>query len=459
MDGIIFNDLDDFKIPARSAGAYRIASIARQHGFKIKVIDFVTYALDNDPAKLFNAVRNYITPDTKIIGFSTTFLNIDYTHTDRKKKLLYFTKLLNKYFPHVKIIFGGQSANSVKFKELCGDMVHQVHGFGEAAILKFLTNNDNNKFEFDFHNVGPMFHQSDNLQLNEVLPLELSRGCRFACKFCSFPLLGRNPNDLSYIRSYDSIYNELVFNYENFGTTNYYMLCDTFNESTQKLKTIQKAILDLGVSIKFSAYIRLDLLYAFPEQIDILKNMGIQSAFFGIESLNDPSAKAIGKGLGKERTLDTIKRVKEAWPDALLFGSFIVGLPHETQYTANEWCNFLAEGGSFLDSYRIGGLTMHKNSVISSEFERNFEKYGYSFNEDGWFNEHWTSRTAQDFSHGVMENIKDRNKITSWHALGLLNYNMAWSDIINITVDELDQPRFVNLKNEFIKDYFTNHYD
>ena len=80
---------------------------------------------------------------------------------------------------------------------------------------------------------------------------------------------------------------------------------------------------------------RLDLIHAYPEQIDLLKEMGVRNVFFGIESLHDPSSKAIGKGFGREKTIEMIHRLKEAWgKEVFLHGSFIVGLPHETPDTA-----------------------------------------------------------------------------------------------------------------------------
>ena len=102
----------------------------------------------------------------------------------------------------------------------------------------------------------------------------------FKCSFCSFPLLGRNKHDLSYVKDPAILTKELVYNYEKFNTTNYMITDDTFNESTEKILTVKKAINDSGVNIRFFAYLRADILARFPEQMDILIDMGLMTATF-----------------------------------------------------------------------------------------------------------------------------------------------------------------------------------
>ena len=124
-----------------------------------------------------------------------------------------------------------------------------------------------NPFElkYHFHNSGNTFHPTEAILPNEVLPLEVSRGCRFKCKFCGFALLGRKMTD-EYVRTRNNIFNELMHNYENFGTTDYNILCDTFNESIEKL-LMMKEIFDefnkiTGEQIQFNCYARLELIHS-----------------------------------------------------------------------------------------------------------------------------------------------------------------------------------------------------
>jgi hypothetical protein len=74
----------------------------------------------------------------------------------------------------------------------------------------------------------------------EALPLDISRGCIFACRFCNYPHLGKSKTD--YIRGMEYVKEELIYNYENFGTTNYMILDDTFNETLVKMDAFYKMV-------------------------------------------------------------------------------------------------------------------------------------------------------------------------------------------------------------------------
>ena len=50
----------------------------------------------------------------------------------------------------------------------------------------------------------------------------------------------------------------------------------------------------LPFELKYRAYIRADLMGAFPETIDLLYQSGLRSAFCGIETLHERASKIIG---------------------------------------------------------------------------------------------------------------------------------------------------------------------
>ena len=146
--------------------------------------------------------------------------------------------------------------------------------------------------------------------------------------------------------------------------------------------------------MNFWAYIRVELLYKFPEQIGLLGQMGLKACFFGLESLYDPAAKSIGKGMGIDKVLSTLQDAKDAWGKASsLHGSFIIGLPHETQNTADEWTNMLIEGETPLDTISCNRLYLipekvmrskNTSKVFFSDFELNKSMYGYAEYHGGY---------------------------------------------------------------------------
>ena len=77
------------------------------------------------------------------------------------------------------------------------DAEHLLVGYSEETATNQLINSYNNEptekekdsgdaLEWDIHNCGTTFHSSDFIFPNEALPLEISRGGRFKCKFCGF---------------------------------------------------------------------------------------------------------------------------------------------------------------------------------------------------------------------------------------------------------------------------------
>ena len=480
----------------RKIGAYRIAMILREQGYKVKVVDFLEILIQEAwYAKFILKLHEEWVHENTIFGFSATFMFNFLGHAKRKgphgltlkknvfrlnatrsesrmmksklrnfqdygddtlslnDKLFTFVDALKDFFPDNKIVIGGKGEMVRHMYEMV-DADHLFVGYSEETATNQLINIYNNKptekeidsgdsLEWDFHNCGTTFHSSDLIFPNEALPLEISRGCRFKCKFCGFSLLGRKVSD-KYIRNKEKIWEELIFNYENFGTTNYNILCDTFNETTEKLLVI-KDLFDrfkniTGKQIRFACYLRLELIHRYPEQIQIMKDMGIMACQFGIESLNYESAKAVGKGIRTEDVYSTIQAVRDSWgPDVCLWSGFIIGLPHDNKETVNQWLGDLYNKklsltGWKLESLRIGYGT---KKVFVSEFERNAEKYGYTFSakpmEDGevvweWENEHW--------------NFSECDNIAVEWGQKFVNDGI---------VDYLDRPwDYLNFKNNFI---------
>ena len=306
---------------------------------------------------------------------------------------------------------------------------------------------------WNFRESSSCFDIEDNIISGETLPIELSRGCMFKCKFCSFPLLGRKPDD-KYLKKEDRIFDEMMHNYENFGTTNYLMMCDTFNETTDKLLRVQRAIDRVGIKINFWAYMRIELIHKYPEQIPLLKEMGVASSFFGLETFNNESGKCIGKGLDRDKQLETLQKLKDAWgPDVLLHGGFIMGLPYETKETAKEWTDLLIRRETALDSISVNPLYLvpdrkikegKTSRVFFSEFDLNYKKYGYIKTKEGGKNDHWEPMEAVTFAREVMQKFeitnpnKDplaNNYRAAMHPVALMNSRIidpeiSWKDII-----------------------------
>jgi radical SAM superfamily enzyme YgiQ (UPF0313 family) len=70
----------------------------------------------------------------------------------------------------------------------------------------------------------------------------------------------------------------------------------------EKLELINEVIKELPFKPIFSwAYARVDLIGQHPKQAQLLKDIGIKELYYGLETWNDITAKAIRKGGKKSR--------------------------------------------------------------------------------------------------------------------------------------------------------------
>ena len=300
MHVILFTDITINPIPVKTIGAYKIAHVLRQNGYKTLVINDINYIVQNKMDELFAFLDTIVTDETLYFGFSSTFLAVvkdkdgdslvsaaggtlwadktyrrpyDYDndeipqHFSLNEEFAIFLDRIKKY--NKKIVMGGANHTAYLIYNLIKPD-HWIQGLAETSVIQFtkdlqagkdipqLYKYDRFATLYDFHNSSGTFSHEDIVLDHETLPIEFSRGCRFKCKFCSYPLLGRSPKDNRYVKSEEAIYQELKYNYDNFGVENYYFLCDTFNETTDKLRTTKNAIDRVGINPKFFSYLRIE---------------------------------------------------------------------------------------------------------------------------------------------------------------------------------------------------------
>jgi len=425
---------------SRSAGTYRIATELREHGYTVQVIELFGLMNQND---IIRIVEKYVGPETLAIGFSSTNFtsSVDECYWNNSDDITFVRERIKKLYmksngargdtsfpfqnevmldiigkfkeknPKIKILYGGSKAQNQQARNLDCNFI----AYADVAIIdyinrlnfdrlsgiesEFIKNTktiifDKDNDPFDFQKSEIKWHETDYLFTDEVVPIEISRGCIFRCKFCSFPLNGKKSND--FIKHMDYLYEEFLTNYERFGITSYIFSDDTFNDSTEKLENILTVVKRLPFKLRFTTYLRLDLLHAHPRQIQLLKDLGLQFAIFGIESINDKRLRAIGKGLPFQRLKDTLKKLKEVWgDDVITFASFIFGLPYETKETVEYMHKWLSEEGlDYLHEIRSLPFFISRATdanIHKSDISLDFEKYGYSYphveGKHGWFNE------------------------------------------------------------------------
>lgn len=433
---------------SKYAGTFRIATELRQNGYNVQTVDLTAFnGFDSDLEKILD---KFLTEETLWVGISTTFLtNIfgfpyfrsqqsfdkRFAHIkDLDKELRRFVDYIKSKSPKAKLIAGGSRRFMIeqfgfkvfKFyndKEII-EFTDYCSGKNKNVNLKYLSDVVEGSEFADFTTSNIEFKNNDIVYHDEALPIEVSRGCLFKCKFCAFPMNGKSKGE--WVKHTNVLLNELTKNYEEHGITNYIISDDTYNDSAEKVKLLYDDVYSkLPFKLSFTAYIRLDLMVRFPDTIDYLKESGLTSALFGIETINHDSGKAIGKGLDPKLQFQFLRELKNnQFKNILTHSGFIVGLPKDRPNEMELLEEFIFSDDNCLDHVNVDPLfitpkdLVHVNKPYYSEFDLEHAKYGYECYEqieDSTFNEvRWrNSNLSFDFDQAFAFSRRINNKINN----------------------------------------------
>lgn len=461
FDIILLTDTPDYPRWNRGYGAHRLASHLRSHGYTVLVIDFsIALTFEHWTEICTHAVGS----NTQMIGISTTWLPFRKPFADNAKvnpqphwhdwgtdmfqkpypEQLTFTLDLvkgnaNKWFdvarsinPKIKFIAGGTKIDW--YMDLPVD--HFINGMGENQIIDYLTqprriwpklishDTKSNARDWGWTTCSTQYTKFDQIQSKEILNLETSRGCRFACKYCSFPLIG-NKDLASYLKTEETIYNELMENYNKWGTTRYYILDDTFNDSEEKIELMHRVNKRLPFDLNYWAYIRVDMLAQNYDTIRLLLESGLRSCFMGIESFDPKTSKFVGKGMSEQKRKDALYECKRVWGDKVgIRAGYIIGLPFENEESVRRQAEWFAEEDNPINlSIDYAPLMINPPGVFKnnpmSEIDRNYEKYGYVIPDMNkhlfWTKDDGTDITTFERAYTIAVELTQRFKKASIH--------------------------------------------
>lgn len=461
---------------ARAVGGYKIASYLRNQGYSVFVLNNFSHFMQKGNIK--EILDKLIGDNTLWVGFSSSLFmrkskdvyNKRHTRDSARQNILWRwpisdeeVKDMTDYIraKGVKTVYGGMMTY-YRAAEVRESIDYFVVGMGEAPALHitkhlkdgielkynkeygdypYVIDYDQKGALFDFRNERVNYVPEDFWNAEDGMGIEFGRGCIFKCKFCAYPLIGKKKGDNSFLRNKECIKAELQQNYDLYGTTKYVIIDDTFNEQTVKLEAIAEAIeeLNLPVKLQFSSFIRIDLIAAFPEQIDLLKRINVCAWFLGVESLNYESAKTIGKGCPKEKVFATIEKSKEAFGGSLsIYGSFIAGLPHDNRETMDAWTKELFERKDLFDAYSFSPLELG----TASELSKRSDYFGYTIDrqsnmENKWSNEHWTSDEVVEYVKDLQEGYFDDIKVSTFFLIFYQCLGFEFEELRKMTFTEL----------------------
>lgn len=356
---------------SRYMGPYAVASAINENcpDWEVVVIDWFT-KIDN----FHDYIANFIDENTYYIGLSTTFL-LNTFNPRAQDFNLWFTRHreLNDWFekikdinPDIEFLLGGaitdlfykihfKTRPEAKFPVAFQNHINYVfNGYAEDTIVEFL-NGDldpakvHEKNGIFFINETKMastgakvlkgnYQHNMAIKNGEWMPLEVSKGCRFGCKFCFYDIRGTLIKDENCLRE------ELMYNYENFGVTGYMLTDDTVNDSPEKIDMLHRVIKSLPFKMEWISYCRPDMFSKYPEMWHKMIDMGCRGVFLGVETLDHTAGKLAGKGLDPEKMKEIIVWMREvAQDEVFILASMIIGLPGETKESLRKTAEWFQE--------------------------------------------------------------------------------------------------------------------
>lgn len=383
---IIFNANQEVK--RRTSGAYRFANQMESMGWRVTVID---WACDWPDDRLLHYLDAIVGKDTLLFAFSYTWMAPWWTRGAISK--------LRERYPGRKYLAGGQQhyQDSVGFDVM-------MYGYSELALPETITwmfdggKSPKHRIHMDgvlidciidypamsLSNYGINYRDDDFLLPHEMLTIEVSRGCKFKCKFCNFPFLGvreETHTDFEQLRA------ELVDNYERWGTTNYLLADETLNDRESKLDMMGDVVQSLPFEVNFSGFVRLDLTVARPQQIAKLARARVWGQYYGIETFSQESGKTIGKGMNGDKLKQGLLDMREYFMSeiGLYRGtvSMIAGLRYETPTDWQESEQWLKD--NWTDNnwqwYPLD-ISLNTDTSTSSDLTKNWATSGFRRIED-----------------------------------------------------------------------------
>ncbi|MBZ9637409.1 B12-binding domain-containing radical SAM protein [Clostridium sp. FP1] len=345
-------------------GLLYIGTVLKKNNYTVKIIDF---AVENFLKESFIATLKKTNP--KVIGMST------YNESWKAQKII--CSLIKQVLPEVKIFAGGAFATFC-YEDILNESEtdYVIRGEGEYPVLD-LCNIIFGKAQLNIMSVsGIVYKKMDNeICINEnmkriedldqlpfpdrelvdiekyLLPYTIStaRGCPGACIFCSSRAFwGKKV----YIRSAKSVFNELMYLYDKYGATVFYITDDTFTASSKRVFEFCKMIKETKINFVWGCESRADIIT--EELMKELSDSGCKKLQIGLESADNEI-------LRKLKKLVTIEQIENGIKLAHKYGmhisaSFIIGHAFDTNGTIEKTIEFAKYIQSKYGAYVMGSV-------------------------------------------------------------------------------------------------------
>ncbi|RJQ43806.1 MAG: radical SAM protein [Nitrospiraceae bacterium] len=307
------------KMPMPRLGSILLGTILKERGYNTKVY-----------------IEDIATPDWKALEDADLVCISNITST-APRAFQIAEKFKNLRIP---VALGGPHSTFLPEESLqYADYV--VRGEGEETLVELVQHLESGKplnaiKGLSYNNAGSIVHNPDRGLLEnlndapmpdfsivynwdkKVIPIATSRGCPFACRFCSvIQMFGRKYR----YKTIDRIIEEIKVANPPKGT-HVFFIDDNFAANKKRTKDLLRAMIANNIKMEWSAQVRTDIAKD-PELLKLMKSAGCFSVYIGFESINPKTLALFNKGQGVEDIDNSIRLIKEH--SINIHGMFVLG--------------------------------------------------------------------------------------------------------------------------------------
>lgn len=283
------------------------------------------------------------------------------------KYLKYLTAVLEKYHPDKPIVIGGNIANEIPnllFEHTASDIL--MLGEAEATICeladaleketplknvnglvlrengriiytaprKLIENIDTIPFpEYDLFPVNEYIENYKQVANNlTVMPMIITRGCPFVCKFCYHSFM----DERARFRSADNIIAEMKQLKEKYSIDGIQFYDDLFLLNRKIVMELCDKMIEEKLNLKWQCATRIEMLD--EKIITKMKKAGCTLISFGLESGSQTILDKMRKGIKVKDTIENYKRLRKLGIKPA--GFLMLGYPGENMQTIRETVDF-----------------------------------------------------------------------------------------------------------------------
>jgi len=171
-----------------------------------------------------------------------------------------------------------------------------------------------------------------------VMPIMTSRGCPYECTYCCTKLIFTRSVRF---RSAKNVVDEIEELLKKYGVKEIHIWDDNFTINKRRVFEIKEELKKRKINLKFAFPNGLRVDQVDEERLKYLKEMGVYSMAFGVESGNQTILNNVKKGATLEQVKKTYALAKKIGLET--WGFFMLGLYGETEETIKDTINFAKE--------------------------------------------------------------------------------------------------------------------